>query len=95
MIFGKHINRYYLRYAFWLIIGLVALVGVDYLQLEIPALYGMVVNGLNNGFVEIDGVERAFDMELLLDTIENGAPAKHEAVPFSLLYRDSTGKAKD
>lgn len=34
-------------------------------------------------------------VELLLDTIENGAPAKHEAVPFSLLYRDSTGKAKD
>ena len=69
MIFGKHINRYYLRYAFWLIIGLVALVGVDYLQLEIPALYGMVVNGLNNGFVVIDEVEYAFDMNLLLDTI--------------------------
>ena len=69
MIFGKHINRYYLRYAFWLIIGLVALVGVDYLQLEIPALYGMVVNGLNNGFVVIDEVEYAFDMNLLLDVI--------------------------
>ena len=69
MIFGKHINRYYLRYAHWLILGLIALVGVDYLQLEIPALYGMVVNGLNNGFVEIDGVVHAFDMTLLLDTI--------------------------
>ena len=69
MIFGKHINRYYLRYAHWLILGLIALVGVDYLQLEIPALYGMVVNGLNNGFVEIDGVVHVFDMTLLLDTI--------------------------
>ncbi len=69
MIFGKHINRYYLRYAFWLLLGLAALVGVDYLQLEIPALYGMVVNGLNNGYVVIDGVEHAFDMTLLLDTI--------------------------
>ncbi len=69
MIFGKHINRYYVRYGLWLILGLIALVGVDYLQLEIPALYGMVVNGLNNGFVVIDGVERAFDMDLLLDTI--------------------------
>ena len=69
MIFGKHINRYYLRYALWLIFGLVALVGVDYLQLEIPALYGMVVNGLNNGYVEIDGVKHAFDMTLVLDTI--------------------------
>ena len=69
MIFGKHINRYYLRYAHWLILGLLALVAVDYLQLEIPALYGMVLNGMNNGFVEIDGVRHAFDMNLLLDTI--------------------------
>ena len=33
-------------------------------------------------------------VELLLDTIENDAPARHEAVPFTLLYRESTGKAK-
>ena len=69
MIFGKHINRYYLRYAFWLILGLVALVAVDYLQLEIPALYGMVLNGMNDGFVTVDGVQQVFDMDFLLDTI--------------------------
>ena len=33
-------------------------------------------------------------VELLRDTIENDAPARHEAVPFTLLYRESTGKAK-
>ena len=33
-------------------------------------------------------------LECLLDTIENKAPARHEAVPFTLLYRESTGKAK-
>ena len=33
-------------------------------------------------------------VELLLDTIENGTPAKHEAVPFTLLYRESTLQAK-
>ena len=69
MIFGKHINRYYVRYGLWLILGLVALIGVDYLQLEIPKLYGMVVNGMNDGFVVIDGVKRAFDMDFLLDVI--------------------------
>ena len=41
MIFGKHINRYYLKYAGWLIAGLLSLVAVDYLQLEIPKLYGI------------------------------------------------------
>ena len=69
MIFGKHINRYYLRYAGWLILGLAALVMVDYLQLEIPKLYGMVINGMNNGTVSLDGAEYAFDLPFLLDKI--------------------------
>ena len=38
MIFGKHINRYYLRYSPLLLIGLLALGTVDYLQLVIPEL---------------------------------------------------------
>ena len=57
MIFGKHINRYYLRYLHWLILGLVALVAVDYLQLVIPNLYQMVINGINQGYVLLDGAE--------------------------------------
>ena len=69
MIFGKHINRYYLRYAPMLLLGLLALAAVDYLQLEIPALYGMMINGMNEGFVVIDGVQRVFDMNLVLDVI--------------------------
>ena len=69
MIFGKHINRYYLKYAGWLILGLLSLVMVDSLQLIIPKLYGMVINGMNDGFVMVDGVETAFDLDFLLDTI--------------------------
>ena len=69
MIFGKHINRYYLKYAGWLILGLITLVAVDFLQLKIPKLYGMVINGINNGFVEVDGVEAVFDLTFLLDQI--------------------------
>ena len=34
-------------------------------------------------------------VELLLGMIEEKAPATHEAVPFTLIYRESTGKAKD
>ena len=69
MIFGKHINRYYLKYAGWLILGLLSLAMVDYLQLEIPKLYGMVINGVNNGYVEVDGVSHTFDMAFVIDTI--------------------------
>ena len=69
MIFGKHINRYYLKYAGWLILGLMSLVLVDFLQLEIPKLYRMIINGMNGGSVSVDGVQMAFDMDFLLDKI--------------------------
>ena len=69
MLFGKHINRYYLRYAPLLIFGVIALVVVDYAQLIIPNIYGMVINGLNDGVVEVDGVAHLFDMDFLLDSV--------------------------
>ena len=69
MIFGKHINRYYVRYALWLITGLAALAAVDILQLRIPGLYQMLINGLNEGFVMIDGAAVPFDLDFLLDRI--------------------------
>ena len=69
MIFGKHINRYYLKYSPLILLGLISLYLVDILHLEIPKLYGMVINGIDNGVVVIDGVERTFDMAFLLDEI--------------------------
>ena len=69
MIFGKHINRYYVRYALWLLMGLAALVLVDYMQLLVPNLYQMVVNGMNQGYVLTGGVQVPFDMDFLLDRI--------------------------
>ena len=69
MIFGKHINRYYLRFAPMLLFGLAALMMVDYLQLEIPKLYGAVVNGMNTGYAVVDGVQMPFDMVYVLDHI--------------------------
>ncbi len=69
MIFGKHINRYYLRYAWMFLLGLVALFGVDYFQLEVPELYRMVVNGFNDGEVTVDGQTYPFDLTFLLEHI--------------------------
>ena len=69
MIFGKHINRYYLKFGPVLILGLIALVAVDYLQLEIPKLYGAVINGMNTGFVMENGAAVPFDMAYVLDGI--------------------------
>ena len=69
LIFGKHINRYYLRYAPLLLLGLVTLTIVDCLQLVVPNMYQMVINGINDGQVLYKGVETAFTMDFLLDKI--------------------------
>ena len=69
MIFGRHINKYYFRYAPLLLLGLAALVVVDVLQLEIPELYQMVINGVNDGAVTVGGETLPFDGAFLLDRI--------------------------
>ena len=69
MIFGKHINRYYTRHAGLLLLGLISLIAVDYLQLLIPNLYQMVINGMTYGTVIVDGAPAVFSMDFLLDRI--------------------------
>ena len=69
MIFGKHMNRYYLRYGLWLLLGFGALVLVDLLQLEIPKFYRMIIDGMTYGQVELEDSLVPFDMTLLLDEI--------------------------
>ena len=70
MIFGKHINRYYLKHAPALLLGVLTLIVIDYIQLTVPKLYKMVVNGINDGVVEMStGEILPFDMDFLLDKI--------------------------
>ena len=69
MIFGKHINRYYIKHGPLLLIGIAALIFVDYFQLILPELYRIVVNGMNGGLVEVDGRLVPFTMEVLLDEV--------------------------
>ena len=69
LIFGKHINRYYLKYAPQLLLGAVALILVDYVQLIIPELYRMLINGLNEGHVLYRGADVPFNTAFLLDRI--------------------------
>ncbi len=69
MLFGKHINRYYIRYAPVLLLGIVALIFVDVVQLKVPELYRLLINGMNTGMVVKDGVTQPFDLDFLLDDI--------------------------
>ncbi len=69
MLFGKHVNRYYLRHLPALLLGIMALVVIDYLQLKVPELQRMVINGIQDGVVSINGEAVPFDMDFLLDQI--------------------------
>ncbi len=69
MIFNKYINKYYLKYSPLLILGIAALVAVDFFQLKIPEFYRMVINGMNGIDVEVKGQMVAFTKEVLLNDI--------------------------
>ena len=72
MLFGKHINKYYLRYLYLFLFGLIALVAVDMAQLDIPQLYEYLVNGLNSlidgtKVVEVNGEMVPFNFDFVLE----------------------------
>ncbi len=69
MIFGKYINKYYLKFLAILLLGLAALTAVDYAQLEIPKLYKYIINGIADGYNVIDGETVLFNLDFVLDKI--------------------------
>ena len=44
MLFGKYVNKYYLKYGIFFLIGIIGLVTVDYVQTFIPEYLGDLVN---------------------------------------------------
>lgn len=62
MIFGKHVNGYYLKYLHLILLGIASLLLVDYFQLKIPELYRITVNALNGNLEN-------FNLDFLLNEI--------------------------
>lgn len=64
MLFGKYINKYYIRYLFFFLIGIAALVAVDFAQLQIAPLVGKITNLFNEaattegGYHNVPGMEK-------------------------------------
>ena len=56
MIFGKTINKYYVRYLHLFILGIIALVIVDYVQLEIPGLTASIIDGVQMNTIDESGI---------------------------------------
>ena len=54
MLFGKYVNRFYIKYGLYFLIGIITLVAVDYIQLLVPEYLGQVVDILKSENVPID-----------------------------------------
>ena len=52
MLFGKYINKYYRKYWYFFLIGFIALVVVDYVQLFIPEYLGEIVDRIRAGNID-------------------------------------------
>ena len=47
MLFGKYVSKYYLKYWYLMLGGVITLFIVDVVQLQIPVIIGDIINGLN------------------------------------------------
>lgn len=47
MLFGKNIYRYYWKYLFFFLVGMIALIAVDIYQLKIPVIIGDIIDGID------------------------------------------------
>lgn len=52
MLFGKYINKYYLKFSWLFLIGLIGLVAVDVFQLFIPEYLGKLVDMFDSGAID-------------------------------------------
>lgn len=66
MIFGKYVNKYYGKYFLFFFVGLLALLAVNWFQLEIPRICGEILDGIgdkaqndpNSLFFNPEGINR-------------------------------------
>ena len=82
MIFGKHINRYYIRFLPLILVGLAALIMVDWMQLLIPGLYELVINGMVYDLLETGLVEPPHELCAYLDGHEIAAGTGADSYAF-------------
>ena len=72
MIFSKHINRYYLRYSYLFLIGILTLIAVDWFQLYIPQFLGDIVDLFTVNYVASEIYKTVLDISLKILVISFG-----------------------
>lgn len=65
MLFGKYVNKFYGRYFLFFLFGVLALILVDYFQLEIPVICRNIINGIQDGTLLNDSAKMLEYMKYL------------------------------
>jgi ATP-binding cassette subfamily B protein len=63
MIFGRHVNKFYLKYGIFFLLGVAALIIVDWYQLLIPDITGSIIEGIQFGTLT-DAALKTFMLDL-------------------------------
>lgn len=69
MIFGRRVNKYYIKYGLFFLLGIAALIFVDIYQLEIPVITGAIVDGIKDKTLDRDTLIGFMGSLLLIVTI--------------------------
>lgn len=48
MLLGRYFRKFYIKYGWYFLFGIIALIVVDYFQLKIPDIIGKIIDGLEN-----------------------------------------------
>lgn len=64
MLLGKHVNKFYLKYIAYFLIGIISLIIIDYFQLNIPKICGEIIDGLSTGTLIDDDIIVEYMMKL-------------------------------
>ncbi len=75
MLLGKHINKYYLKYWYLFLLGVAALIFVDYISLFIPEYLGNIVDLVTEGYVANEIFDEVLRMSLYILLIGLGMMA--------------------
>lgn len=86
MLLGKYINKYYKRFAFFFIAGILTLIAVDWLQLYIPELLGKIVELLGENYTSDNVIPQIVEVALKVLLINAGMLLGRIIWRLTLLY---------
>lgn len=69
MIFGRRVNKYYIKYGIYFLLGIIALIFVDIYQLEIPEITGAIVDGISESVLTRDDLISYMGRMLIIVTV--------------------------